>query len=157
MIFHISSPTLKQFHLTVEFLRSNHRPAPLPDDDIFREITLAPIHDTIALPLFDSLQSATIATNPLNDEKVYCKMADIILTEEEIAHQISMILQPWDERGILTVTGRHGRRFQTSQGLNRGIEGTTANGGVRETGGPPQRHMIMCTMHYEVDHRLQQL
>ncbi|EPS97947.1 hypothetical protein FOMPIDRAFT_89671 [Fomitopsis schrenkii] len=52
-------------------------------------------------PLFDSLQDANRrVVEP--EARLTC---DTVLTGEEVERRVRLILEPWDRRGILTVTG----------------------------------------------------
>ena len=103
--------------------RLNHKVA-----SALADIELEPIHNTAACPMFDSLLTVTIQLDSLfkiTRKQPCCVLGTIILTEEEMGYQLSLILEPWDKRGILTVEGIYGNPLLTSLGASKNIQSGT--------------------------------
>ena len=112
IVLHISSHRLQQLRLTFDFRSSNNIPHELPPkDSVLGDIALEPIHNTIKSSYFNSLLDATVRvdTFSLNSSDDKHITRDIALTDDELANQLRLLLQPWDKRGILTITGLGGR------------------------------------------------
>ncbi|EPS93716.1 hypothetical protein FOMPIDRAFT_1055740 [Fomitopsis schrenkii] len=79
-------------------------PTPVHPDREFWTLNLGSIHDLLNQPLFDSLTDATITLWPEDSHGVRLT-CDAVHTAEEMERRLRWILEPWDERGILTVEG----------------------------------------------------
>ena len=89
-----------------------------PKDSVLGDIALEPIHNTIKSSYFNSLLDATVRVDTLSlgfgDGKHITR--DIALTDDELANQLRLLLQPWDKRGILTIIDYEGRPLRADPG-----------------------------------------
>ncbi|EPT05073.1 hypothetical protein FOMPIDRAFT_1045147 [Fomitopsis schrenkii] len=96
-------------------------------DSEFWTIDLGSIHDLTKLPLFNSLQDATISISHVD-----VRLArDAVLTAEEMQRRVRLILEPWDERRILAVQGYDEHMFRMLKFMDgSGFEGESSTGGA---------------------------
>ena len=73
---------------------------------------------TIKSSYFNSLLDATVRVDTFfvgfGDDKHITR--DIALTDDELANQLRLLLQPWDKRGILAITDYTGRPLRADSG-----------------------------------------
>ena len=108
ILSHISSPRIKKLQLTFNFRRYGAGIASLPKN-------LEHIHNTITRPLFDALLDVTLVLTLHNKSGSHCTVQDLIATRQELARQHRLVLRPWDERGILKITGQYGHISRADQ------------------------------------------
>ena len=111
MVLHISSPRIQHLRLTFDFVGTNSRRELPPKNSVLGNIALEPIHNTIKGSHFDSLLDVTVSVDktPIPYGKIWHITSDIALTKGELADQLRLLLQPWDKRGILTITNKYVR------------------------------------------------
>ncbi|EPS94307.1 hypothetical protein FOMPIDRAFT_1055179 [Fomitopsis schrenkii] len=107
ILSHLSSPVIRTLQLRIRLEPPEHSPSTSthPDSE-FWTLDLGSIHDVIKRPLFNSLRDASIKiwSEALSLTRLTC---DAVLTAEEKARRVCLILEPWDKRGILAVEGYH--------------------------------------------------
>ena len=123
-------------------------------------IALEPIHNTIKSSYFNSLLDATVRVDTVSlksgDDKHITR--DVALTDDELANQLRLLLQPWDKRGILTITSPRGRSLRADPGESYRIKVITLENIHSDTHGAEgvgdeTSHIehVECTGHAEED------
>ena len=156
IVLHISSNRLQHLRLTFDFTPSNNTPLEFPPkDSVLGNIALEPIHDTVKSSHFDPLLDATVSfSNPIHNQYM---TRDIALTEGELATELRLLLQPWDKRGILTITDFRGCPLRADLGESTKIKDITPEDifpySWFEEVGDETSHVehVECTGHAEED------
>lgn len=85
-------------------------PSPYSDER-FGEIAVQPLHEIVSLETFSALSSVELVVTWVSDLPMESEDSGV-LSAEEMAQRIALILQPLDRRGILSVLCKN-QRFKS--------------------------------------------
>lgn len=102
IVAQLISPVISEIRLELYLIspKDDFAISALPDSE-FPAIDLGSIHDLMKRPLFNSLHGASVLLGWARRGRLTC---DAVITAEEIECRLRLILEPWEKRGILTVS-----------------------------------------------------